>query len=62
MDESLVGRDVYIRVDGGPVQHVRSWNPGLFLETRMADARKATPPQRVELASADEYKAEHRRK
>lgn len=63
-DDGMVGRDVYLRYDGGPVQHFRAWNAHLFIEKQVEqgidnkDKAGAPAPIVVKVATREEYAAE----
>jgi hypothetical protein len=64
MKNTLIGRDVYLRYDSGPVQHFRAWDVEKFVTSQVEQGRNAKKEEdrhEVSVATEDEYRKEHRR-
>ena len=65
MNEIMVGRDVFLRYNGGPVQHFRAWDVERFITSQVEQGRdpKLKPEDRREItvATEAEYRAQSRR-
>lgn len=57
----IVGRDVYLRMNGGPVQHFRAWDVEAFVQSQIAQGKDAKDPYVVTVATAEQYAAERKR-
>lgn len=66
-DQGIVGQDVFLRYDGGPVQHFRAWDRVKFITSQIeqglnAKNKKGEPePIVVSHATEAEYRSEHRK-
>lgn len=63
--ETMQGRDVFLRYNGGPVQHFRAWDVARFIESQVEQGRNAKKPEdrrEITVATIAEYRAEHNRK
>ncbi len=59
--ETIVARDVYLRYDGGRVQHFRAWDAARLVESQIAQGRDAKPPYVVTIATEAEFAQERAR-
>lgn len=62
MQFELTGHDVFLRFDGGPVQHFRVWDHELFYAAQLESAAKEKPPRKVTHCTREAYEAERRRR
>jgi hypothetical protein len=59
MKIEMMGSDVFVRYDGGPVQQLRAWDAPRLFESQVAQGMNAKEPYNVTLATEAEYRAEH---
>lgn len=63
-DSGIIGRDIYLRYDRGPVQMFRVWDADLFIarqvdaEISAVDKNNVPAPYVVSVASVEDYLSE----
>lgn len=64
MSDTMTGRDVYLRFNGGPVRHFRAWDVDRFIESQVAQGRNTKNPDdryEVSVAAAADYLKQRRK-